>query len=488
MLKKKWSLIFYVLMLGTFGTAIYQVLQNGRALQKTGLAAQVNTLPADTHNNLQLFTDSFKSNLVHPLPTLLLQIIIIVVIVRLFGFLFNKIGQPSVIGEIVAGVVLGPSLLGAFFPGISNFIFPASSFANLQFLSQIGLMLFMFVIGMELDIDVIRKQAREAVIISHASIIIPYTLGMTLALFMYKQFAPPAISFSSFALFMGIAMSITAFPVLARIIQERGLTRTKLGVMAITCAAADDVTAWCILAALIAIVKAGSSVSTLFTLGLVVSYLLLMLFIIRPLLKKLGTIYNKRGTVSKSMMAIVFMALLVSAYATEIIGIHALFGAFMAGVIMPPGLKFRNIVMEKIEDVSLVLLLPLFFVFTGLRTHIGLLNQGHLWITCGWIILVAVAGKFGGSALAAKVVGQNWKDSLSIGALMNTRGLMELIVLNIGYDLGILSPEVFTMMVIMALVTTFMTSPALNLINWLMPDKTRKLQAASYEKAASGEL
>ncbi len=242
--------------------------------------------------------------------------------------------------------------------------------------------------------------------------------------------------------------------------------------MAITCAAADDVTAWCILAALIAIVKAGSSVSTLFTLGLVVSYLLVMLFVIQPLLKKLGTIYNKREVVSKPMMAIVFMILLLSAYSTEVIGIHALFGAFLAGVIMPQGISFRKIVINKIEDVSLVLLLPLFFVFTGLRTHIGLLNQGHLWITCGWIILVAVAGKFGGSTIAAKLVGQSWKDSLSIGALMNTRGLMELVVLNIGYDLGILSPEVFTMMVIMALVTTFMTSPALNLINWLFRDKT----------------
>jgi len=473
MAKPKWSLVFYVLMLVIFGAAIYKILQNGRALQNTEHIAPAAATGAVNQGNLQLFTDSFKANLLHPLPTLLLQIIVIVVVVRLFGFLFNKIGQPVVIGEIVAGIVLGPSLLGAFFPGISDFIFPAASFGNLQFLSQIGLMLFMFVIGMELDIDLIRKQAKEAVIISHASIIIPYTLGMTLALYLYKQFAPASVSFSSFALFMGIAMSITAFPVLARIIQERGLTRSRLGVMAITCAAADDVTAWCILAALIAIVKAGSSVSTLFTLGLVASYLLLMLFIVRPLLKRLGTIYNKRGLVSKPMMAIVFMVLLISAYATEIIGIHALFGAFMAGVIMPPGLKFRNIVMEKLEDVSLVLLLPLFFVFTGLRTHIGLLSQGHLWVTCGWIILVAVAGKFGGSTLAAKVVGQSWKDSLSIGALMNTRGLMELVVLNIGYDLGILTPEVFTMMVIMALVTTFMTSPAMNLINWLMPEKTK---------------
>jgi len=265
MAKPKWSLVFYVLMLVIFGAAIYKILQNGRALQNTEHIAPAAATGAVNQGNLQLFTDSFKANLLHPLPTLLLQIIVIVVVVRLFGFLFNKIGQPVVIGEIVAGIVLGPSLLGAFFPGISDFIFPAASFGNLQFLSQIGLMLFMFVIGMELDIDLIRKQAKEAVIISHASIIIPYTLGMTLALYLYKQFAPASVSFSSFALFMGIAMSITAFPVLARIIQERGLTRSRLGVMAITCAAADDVTAWCILAALIAIVKAGSSVSTLFT-------------------------------------------------------------------------------------------------------------------------------------------------------------------------------------------------------------------------------
>jgi Kef-type K+ transport system membrane component KefB len=471
-MKGKWSLLFYGLMLLVFGTAIYQVLERGRLQENTVHHSAAIAQNEKAGSSLQLFTESFSSNLGHPLPILLLQIMVIVIVVRIFGFLFNKMGQPVVIGEIVAGIVLGPSILGALFPGVFDFIFPATSFINLQFLSQVGLMLFMFVIGMELDIGLIRKQAKEAVIISHASIIIPYTLGMTLALYLFKQFAPANISFSSFALFMGIAMSITAFPVLARIIQERNLTRTKLGAMAITCAAADDVTAWCILAALIAIVKAGSSVSTLFTLGLVVSYLLIMLFVIRPLLKKPGTIYNKREIVSKPMMAIVFMILLLSAYATEVIGIHALFGAFLAGVIMPQGINFRKIVTDKIEDVSLVLLLPLFFVFTGLRTHIGLLNQGHLWITCGWIILVAVAGKFGGSAIAAKIVGQSWKDSLSIGALMNTRGLMELVVLNIGYDLGILSPEVFTMMVIMALVTTFMTSPALNLINWLFKDKT----------------
>ena len=472
-MKKKWNLLFYILMMAIFGSIIYFILQQGHLLETASYKATDNN-----KTDFAFFASSFNNNLAHPLPVLLLQVIVIVVCVRLFGFLFNKIGQPSVIGEIVAGIVLGPSVLGALFPVVSDFIFPASSLNNLQFLSQVGLILFMFVIGLELDINIIRRQAKEAVIISHASIIIPYTLGMGLALFMYREFAPANISFLSFSLFMGIAMSITAFPVLARIIQERGITKTKLGAMAITCAAADDVTAWCILAALIAVVKAGTSVSTLYTIGLLIGYILVMLLLVRPLLKKLGSLYNNRETVSKSMMAIVFMVMLLSAYTTEIIGIHALFGAFMAGVIMPPELDFRKTVMDKIEDVSLVLLLPLFFVFTGLRTQVGLLNEGNLWFAFGWIVLVAVAGKFGGSTLAAKVTGQSWKDSLSIGALMNTRGLMELVVLNIGYDLGILSPQVFAMMVLMALITTFMTNPALDLINWLLPDKVTKTPQA----------
>lgn len=462
-MRKKNSSFFYVLMIALFGTGIYYILQQGKSLQNKS----VRELPAENVSSFSMFQDALHHNMTAALSVLLLQIVVIVIIVRIFGYLFSKIKQPAVIGEMVAGIVLGPSVLGLCFPSVSHFIFPASSLGNLQFLSQVGLILFMFVIGMELDINVIRKQAREAVIISHASIIIPYTLGMALALYLYQQFAPANTSFLAFALFMGIAMSITAFPVLARIIQERGITRTHLGVMALTCAAADDVTAWCILAVLIAIIKAGSSVSALFTIALVVSYVLLMLLAVRPLVKKLYNAYTRKGVISKTMMAIVFMVLLLSAYVTEIIGIHALFGAFMAGVIMPPEMNFRQLIIDKIEDVSMVLLLPLFFVFTGLRTQIGLLNSGTLWLTCGLIILVAIAGKLGGSTMAAKVVGQNWKDSLSIGALMNTRGLMELVVLNIGYDLGILSAEIFAMMVLMALFTTFMTNPVLNIINKL---------------------
>jgi Kef-type K+ transport system membrane component KefB len=486
-MKKKWSTLFYIAIVGGAGAFIYWIIKQGRALQNPALTThQIQTAKDTTiSNSFYNFTDSLNHNLSEPLAVLLLQIIVIIAFARLFGFLFKKIGQPAVIGEIVAGIILGPSIVGLFFPQINHFLFPVSSLGTLQFLSQIGLILFMFIIGMELDLKAIGKQAYGAVIISHASIIIPYTMGMGLAWFIYQDYAPESISFLSFALFMGIAMSITAFPVLARILQEKGLTRSKLGAMALTCAAADDITAWCILAAVIGLVKSGSSINALYTIGLAVVYVLLMLKAVRPALKKLETIYASQEKLRTPIIALFFIILIMSSYITSIIGIHSLFGAFIAGVIMPSGFSFRKIVIDKIEDVSIVLLLPLFFVITGLKTQIGLLNEGHLWITFGWILLVAVAGKFGGSAVAARMVGQSWKDSLSIGVLMNTRGLMQLIVLNIGYDLGILSPQIFAMMVLMALVTTFMTGPALDLINWLMPEKSAKQETKPVMKVTS---
>jgi Kef-type K+ transport system membrane component KefB len=329
----------------------------------------------------------------------------------------------------------------------------------------------MFVVGMELDLKVLKNRANEAIVISHASIVIPFTLGIGLAYFIYYRFAPAGVPFLSFALFMGIAMSITAFPVLARIVQERGIHKTKLGAIVITCAAADDITAWCILAAVIAIVKAGTFASSMYIISLSILYVLLMLFVVKPFLKKIGDLYATRENLSKPVVAIFIVTLIISSYMTEIIGIHALFGAFMTGAIMPDITKIRKIIIEKVEDVSLILLLPLFFVFTGLRTEIGLINGTYLWQITGLIILVAVVGKFFGSALAARFVGQNWRDSLTIGALMNTRGLMELIVLNIGLDLKVITPEVFTMMVIMALVTTFMTGPVIDLIDFIFNKK-----------------
>ena len=459
---------FYLIVVGIFSALIYWTIKNGKLLEKPDVLKVV----ATGNSDYQDFLDSLHHNITHPLAILLAQIATIILVARFFGLICKKIGQPTVIGEIIAGIVLGPSFFGSYLPEFSVLLFPDSSLDNLKFLSQIGLIFFMFVVGMELDLKVLRNKAKEAVIISHASIIIPFTLGLVLAYSIYTNFAPKGIEFLSFGLFLGIAMSITAFPVLARIVQERGLQKTRIGAMVITCAAADDITAWCLLAGVIAIVKAGSVVSSLYIIVLSFVYVVAMIKLVRPFLRRIGNLYDTAEKITKPVVAIFFLTLLISSYLTEIIGIHALFGAFVAGVIMPDNMKFRKMFIEKIEDVSLVVLLPLFFVFTGLRTEIGLLNSPELWKVCGLIILVAVVGKFIGSALAAKFVGQNWRDSLTIGALMNTRGLMELVVLNIGYDLGVLTKEVFAMMVIMALATTFMTGPALNLIDFIF--KRRK--------------
>lgn len=462
---------FYVGVISAFTALMYWIVRSGSKLEQGR-----NIVITERGKTQWLeFLNSLIHNVEHPLAILLAQIVTIIFVARLFGWICKKIGQPTVIGEIIAGIVLGPSLIGLYFPQFSATLFPIESLGNLQFLSQIGLILFMFVIGMELDLKVLKNKAHEAVVISHASIIIPFALGMGLAYFIYTSFAPKGVNFLSFGLFIGTAMSITAFPVLARIVQERGLSKTHLGTVVITCAAADDVTAWCILAAVIAIVKAGSFVSALYVIGLAAIYVLLMIKIVRPFLTRIGNLYHTKESLSKPIVAIFFLTLIISSYATEIIGIHALFGAFMAGAIMPENIKFRNIFIEKVEDVALVLLLPLFFVFTGLRTEIGLLNDPYLWKVSGLIILVAVVGKFIGSAIAARFVGQNWNDSLIIGALMNTRGLMELVVLNIGYDLGVLTPEIFTMAVIMALITTLMTGPALDFIHWAFKSKQKDI-------------
>jgi Kef-type K+ transport system membrane component KefB len=467
MMKNLRNILFYTTTVGALSGLLYWFVIQGQKLENPQISS------AKTSQNLSSFdqfTDTLLHDLTNPLAILLLQIITIILTARAFGWFCKKIGQPSVIGEIAAGIFLGPSVVGLFFPEFSSFLFPISSLGNLQFLSQIGLILFMFIIGMELDLKVLKTKAQEAIVISHASIVLPFALGVGLALFIYQDFAPDNINFLSFALFTGIALSITAFPVLARIVQERGLSKTKLGMMVITCAATDDITAWCILAAVIAIVKAGSFVSSIYTILLAATYVVFMAYAVKPFLKRIGDHYSYKEGLTKPVVGVFFLMLIASAYCTEVIGIHALFGAFMAGVIMPDNVNFRNIFIEKVEDVSMVLLLPLFFVFTGLRTQIGLINDPYLWQITGWIIVAAVVGKFIGSAVAARFVQQSWRDSLIIGSLMNTRGLMELVILNIGYDIGVLSPEIFAMMVIMALTTTCMTGPALDLIDRFMPE------------------
>lgn len=472
-MKKYRNIIFYVLTIAFFSCLMYWFFIEGKTLE---IGENITPSKSTGATMWENFIDSFLSNLHHPLALLLAQIVTIILVAKLFGWVCVKLKQPSVIGEMIAGIVLGPSLVGLYFPEFSAFMFPKESLPNLQFLSQIGLILFMYIVGMELDLSVLRKKAHDAVVISHASIIFPFALGVGLSYFIYKEFAPPGIQFSSFALFIAIAMSITAFPVLARIVQERNLHKTKIGTIVITCAAADDITAWCILAAVIAVVKAGSFSGSVFVILMAIFYVFLMIKLVRPFLTRIAESQKGKGFINKALVAVFFLILIISSYATEVIGIHALFGAFMAGAIMPENVKFRNLFIEKIEDVALVLLLPLFFVFTGLRTQIGLLNEGYLWLITALIILTAVIGKFIGSALTAKFLKISWKDSLTIGALMNTRGLTELIVLNIGYDLGVLGPQLFAMLVIMALFTTFMTGPSLDLINYLFKGKKSMLE------------
>ena len=442
----------YVLMLLFFVAAVALILW-------LGSEPQANT---EIHGSL---TSNLWQNFRSPLSVLLMQIVVILAVAGLFGRLFRRIGQPPVMGEMLAGIVLGPSVLGFFFPQVMSFVFPATSLETLRLLSQLGVVLFMFIVGMELNVRHVKEKGSAAVMISHASIIVPFVLGAGLALFLYRGLAPPGTSFSAFALFIGVAMSITAFPVLARILEDRNLTQTDLGSIALTCAAVDDVTAWCILALVIAIVQASGIAVSLVTVVFTLLFAAAMIFVVRPQLRRMVKQATGSHVHTRRLIAGVLAFVLVCALVTETIGIHALFGAFIAGAVMPPSVDFRTFLRDKLDAFSAAALLPLFFVYTGLRTQVTLLNDWQSWALCGVIILVAIAGKLGGSMLMSRFTGMSWSQSFSIGALMNTRGLVELVVLNIGYDLGILSGRIFAMMVLMALVTTFMTGPLLSLVN-----------------------
>jgi len=462
----------YLIVVSLAGLAIFFILEAGNRLTPpvapggTAVPAQVaHAAPAGT-GFLSAATASLWQNGTSPLSRLLLQVFIIISAAGIAGRIAKRIGQPAVVGEMVAGILLGPSLFGLIAPAAFQFVFPTSSFEPLRLFSQIGVCLFMFAVGMELDVLQLKQKVPTAIVVSHSSIVIPYLLGVGLAYFLYEQLAQPGASFIAFALFMGISMSITAFPVLVRILKDRGIFKTQLGSTATACAAVDDVTAWTILAFVVAIARATSVGAGAITFLLVVVFVCLMLFVIRPMLPNLmGPEPLEREEPGPGLLTIVVSVVLLSAFCTELIGIHALFGAFLAGTIMPAIGGFRDKLAIRVEHLSSVLLLPVFFAFTGLRMQVGLVSGNHEWMVLLVIIGVATLGKLGGSALAARLTGLDWRESTQLGALMNTRGLMELIALNIGYDLGILSQSIFTMLVIMALVTTAMTGPLLSLLN-----------------------
>jgi Kef-type K+ transport system membrane component KefB len=392
----------------------------------------------------------------------LLALAAVIILGQLLAKLFAYVGQPPVIGEVVAGILLGPSLLGRVAPGAFAYLLPVSVAPYLSVIAQLGVILYMFLVGLELNPELLRHRARATVTISHASILTPFLLGSMLALSLYPRLSESDVRFTSFALFLAVAMSITAFPVLARILTDRRMQKTPLGVEALACAATNDVTAWCLLALVVGVVQAkvgGALLVGAWTL----SYIACMFLVVKPVAARLLAASDDSG-VTRGAAALVFVALLGSAIITEVIGVHAIFGAFLLGAVIPHDSAVAREFTRKLEDLVTILLLPAFFAFSGMRTEIGLVSGVDQWLLCGLIILVATAGKFGGTCLTARLTGLGWREASALGVLMNTRGLMELIVLNVGLDLGVISPTLFAMMVLMALVTTIATTPALSLL------------------------
>nr|MDP9495719.1 cation:proton antiporter [Actinomycetota bacterium] len=416
------------------------------------------------------------------LARVLLAVAVIIVAARGLGSLFRIINQPRVIGEIVAGILLGPSLLGIFLPDVTSFLFPSEVIHVLQILAQFGLIFFMFLIGAELDHKMIRGSGHTALLVSHYSIVVPFTLGLAAALLIFPVVGSG--SFTGFALFMGAAMAITAFPVLARILTDTGLHRTRIGALAITCAAVDDVTAWCILAVVVAIVKSTGPVDAIQTVLLALAFVGIMILVVRPLIARVASVKPDRGRLGATVMSGLLVALFLSAWATEAIGIHAIFGAFMFGAVLPRSHSIAAQITERLEDVTVLFLLPVFFAVVGLSTQIGLVSGSELWLLTGLIVAIAIVGKIGGSVIAGLAAGETLRSSTVLGVLMNARGITEIVILTIGRTLGVISPALFTMMVLMALITTFMTTPLLTLLyprdmidSDLAGDVTREMMA-----------
>lgn len=397
------------------------------------------------------------------LAHVLFALLVIIVFARFLGAAFKKIHQPPVVGEVIAGIALGPSLLGRFVPAAAKFILPGTVAPYLSIISSVGVILYMFLVGVELDTQLLRRRTHSSVAISHASIITPFLLGSVLALWLYPRFSSRDVPFTVFAMFMGVSMSVTAFPVLARILTDREMHKTRMGAIALACAAVDDVTAWCLFALVVSIAAAKPG-RVLITVGLTAFFIFGIFKFVQPAMKWLVQKRARERKTTQSTMVIVFAALLLAALATDAIGIHALFGAFLLGAVIPHDSALARDVIAKVNDLVVVLLLPAFFAFTGMRTQIGLVKGTGEWLACGLIILVASVGKFGGSTIAARITGLSWRQSASLGILMNTRGLMELIVLNVALDLGALKPTLFAMLVLMAIVTTMATTPVLHVL------------------------
>jgi Kef-type K+ transport system membrane component KefB len=395
---------------------------------------------------------------------LMIAIAVVILTARLVRGLVGKIGQPPVMGEVLAGILLGGTLLGAVLPDVENYLFPADIVPLIVGASQIGLAFYMFLVGLEIEPGLLRGRVAQAAFVSNASVVVPFALGLVIALPVYPLLAPE-VSYAPFALFMGVSMSITAFPVLARILTERRMIKRPIGAVALASAAVDDVTAWGLLALATAVATTGKGLEVVRVVGLAIVFCAAMGTVGRRLLGRVSTAYDEAGHIPPGWIATIFAGVMVSAYVAHEIGIAAIFGAFVMGLIMPRRADLTHEVSRRSEDFVVVVLLPLFFVVTGLRMHVGALDRLELWLWTLVLIGIAIAGKLGGALLAARYGGFRWRESAALATLLNTRGLTELIVINIGLSLGVLSADLFTMLVIMALVTTFMTAPLLRLVD-----------------------
>jgi Kef-type K+ transport system membrane component KefB len=397
-----------------------------------------------------------------PMPDLLLLLLrlaVVVSVARGMGKLFSRFGQPHVVGEMIAGLLLGPTFFGSLAPDLFNHLFPGPSLGFLNAISQLGLLIFMFLVGLELDPAHFEQRKTSVLLISHVSIVLPVALGTLMAYAMYPHLSSPSAPFMHFGLFMGAAMSVTAFPVLARSLVERNMINTRVGAITLACAAVDDVTAWTMLAGVMALIRTSDTVGHLaWTIGGAAMFTMVMMSGARPLLAYWGRIRGD-ANLSYGELSAVIVFVFVAASITEWLGIHALFGAFLAGATIPETPVMTRCLTGKLDGITVALLLPLFFAFTGLCTSIGLIDSWRLWGVVALIILTAVAGKLDGSAIAARATGMSWHDAWAVDIFMNTRGRMELIILNVGLDAGVISPAVFAMMLIMVLATTFMTTP-----------------------------
>jgi len=472
----------YLLIVAICAFGMLMILHSGNRLHRHGLSAksdsaieQSGSSPSAAKTSLvESIQDRLRQNAQDPLSRFFLQLVAIIVVSFSVGWIFTRCGQPAVVGEMMAGILLGPSLFGFLAPHAFQYVFAASSLEPLRLLSQVGVCLFMFAVGMEIDWAELRKKAPTAILVSHTGIAIPCLFGAGLAFFFYDRLAQPGASFAAFALFVAISMSITAFPVLVRILQDRGILKTALGQMASACAAVGDATAWGLLVLVVAFGKSHDFWGATLCLGFVLIFAALMFLVIKPNLPRwLGQKAIERPQPASSLLAIIMALVLAAAFCTQLLGIHALFGAFVAGLIMPTEGGFRAKLSIRLENISSVLLLPVFFASSGLRTEIGLLHGSADWLICLLIIVLATVGKLGGTSLVGRLTGMGWREALQLGALMNTRGLMELIALNLGYELHILSQQVFSMLVLMALVTTITTGPLLTLFGRDVPARNR---------------